>query len=171
MLQALQVTNGWRHDPEIITSFFRTSKKPSVIKWMKTGPIPDNVSQFTYSIVPKGTENPIGAHAVKLFSYRTASLTVALHDRSWWGEDVVLEVRVRLMNHFFHYGDVDRFIASINGRNMASIFNYRRLGFSHAGTLHREYCDPVTGEIFDIINFEIFRDQWEKGPFAEQPHT
>jgi RimJ/RimL family protein N-acetyltransferase len=137
---------------------------------MKEGPIPNNIGRFTFSIVPKGQETPIGAHVVKLFNYRSASMTVALHDREWRGKGVVLEVRPRLMNHFFRNGEVDRFIASINGRNMASIFNYRRLGFSHVGTLHRQYSDPVTGEIIDIVNFEIFRPEWERSSWAEEPH-
>lgn len=166
-LEALQVTNSWRHDPEILLNFYRSSRPRSVLKWLKSGLVPNNVYRFTFAIIPKEGGRPIGAHAIKLTAYRTASLTVALHDRDWWGKGVVLEVRPRLINHFFRHGEIDRFIGSVNGRNAASIFNYKRLGFDHVGTWHRHFRDPVTGEVIDVLDFELFRDKWEAGPWME----
>ena len=52
--------------------------------------------------------------------------------------------------------------------NAASIFNYRRLGFAHVGTEHRVRRDPVDGKVFDLLAFEIFREHWQQGPFAEK---
>lgn len=167
-LEALRLTNSWRHDPEILHNFFRSSKPHSLFKWIRRGPIPNNTRRFTYAIVPRDGGQPIGAHAIKLFAYRSAGLTVALHDRDWWGKGVVLEVRARLMNHFFRHADIDRFVGSVNARNAASVFNYRRLGFDHVGTWHRHYRDPVTGEVIDILNFEMFRDKWEAGQWMER---
>ena len=46
------------------------------------------------------------------------------------------------------------------GRNLPSIFNYRKFGFAHVGTLHRCRRDAATGEVNDMLFFEMFRDEW-----------
>jgi RimJ/RimL family protein N-acetyltransferase len=62
------------------------------------------------------------AHVVKMFEYRSASMTVAIHDRAWWGKGVVVKARVRVINHFFRNTEIERFNASVNGRSAASDF-------------------------------------------------
>ena len=50
----------------------------------------------------------------------------------------------------------------VQARNAASVFNYKKLGFKHVGTLHQAQCDPVSGELFDMLVFELLRADWEK---------
>ena len=83
---------------------------------------------------------------------------------TWWGKGVVEEVRTRVIDHFFEHGPVDRFAAAVNARNLPSVFNYRKLGYRHVGTLHRVNADPVTGEVFDMVLFELFREDWDQRP-------
>ena len=92
---------------------------------------------------------------------------MCIRDSAWWGQDVVVEVRARLMNHFFRNGGVERFFGAATARNVASVYTYQRLGYAHVGTLHRTRQDPVTGEVADLLHFEMFRDRWEEGPFAD----
>ena len=87
--------------------------------------------------------------------------------REWRGKGVMLEVRAKVINHFFANG-VERFYGNVEGRNAASIFNYNRLGFKHVGTMHRHKQDPVTGEVIDLVSFELFREDWDDGPWSEQ---
>ena len=168
LLQALRITNSWRSDPDILAGIYYSSKPRSLLRWIRSGPVPDNASRFVFAIVPKGSEKPIGAFCIRFRGYRSAYDIIALHDRNWWRKGVGQEVRAKLMNHFFKHGDIERYFGSADARNIASVTCFRRLGFDHIGTWHRHRQNPVTGEIIDIAQFEIFRDAWENGPFAEK---
>lgn len=163
--QALQVTGSWRKDPQVLRALFPFREPKTLFDWYLRGPIPRSPRRFVYSITPKGETQPIGANTVKLFGHRSAFGVVAIHDRSWWGKDVVVEVRAELMNQFFRHTTVERFYGQVEASNVASIFCYRKLGFSHVDTWRAKQTDPVTGEAIDFVNFEIFRDEWLAGRF------
>lgn len=164
---AMRLTLPWRNDTEILLNIKRSSKPLSVWEWFRSGPIPNNVYPFVWAITPKDGGELIGVHTVAVGGgYRTASMLVVVHDRDWWGKGVVMEVRPRLINHVFDNSDVERFKGSVNGRNIPSIFNYKRLGFADAGTWHRQHRDPVTREYIDVVQFELLKENWEKGSHA-----
>jgi len=165
--QAMRLTASWRKDPEILVAFFQSSKPRSLLRWLRGPLMPNNVDRFAYAILPRGSARPIGVEVVSLAGYRSASFAVALNDRSWRGKGVVTEVRSKLIDHLFANG-IERVFGIVAARNASSIFNYKRLGFSHAGTWHRHRVDPVTGEVFDMVNFELFREKWISGPWAEK---
>ncbi len=165
-LETFRMTDSWRSDPAILEGVMYAANQ-SRLEWLRRGPFPDNVTRFTFAIIPKGTDKAIGLHSIKLYAPRSARNMVGLHDRDWWGKDVVVEVRARLMNHFFRHADVDRFCGATVSRNMPSVFNYQRLGYDHVGTQHRDRVNPLTGEVVDLLLFEMFRDKWKRGPFAE----
>jgi RimJ/RimL family protein N-acetyltransferase len=119
-------------------------------------------SKFSHAIIPKGGGKPIGIHGMTLQKHRSATMVVAVHDREWWGKKAVAEVRSAVIDHAFEKGVVDRFCCTVNARNAASVFNYKKLGFRHVGTLHEAQCDPVSGELFDMLIFELLRVDWEK---------
>ena len=60
----------------------------------------------------------------------------------------------------FEHSDVERLYAQVVARNFPSIFNYRKLGFAHVGTLHRCRIDKANGQVQDMLIFEMFREQW-----------
>lgn len=165
VIEAMRITNPWRHDTEIMTGLFQSGKPMGLLPWFAKGPIPRSSRRFSHAIVPKGTDTPIGLHGLKLYGYRSALCSVALHDREWWGKNVVVEVRAALMNRFFRHAEVERFYGIVDARNASSVFSYRKLGFSHCGTWHRHRQNPVTGDVIDFLFFEIFRDQWQSGPY------
>ena len=162
-------TGEIRRDPEILTGLFQSSKPRSAWKWARTISVPNNRTKFSFAITPKsGGGGSIGFHTVKMRGYRSAFNSVAIGDREWWGKGVVLEVRAKLMNHFFSESEIERFFGVVEARNTASIFNYRRLGYDHVGSWHRSKQNPQTGEVVDYLNFEIFKDKWMAGPWAEK---
>lgn len=163
--EALRITNGWRRDPEILRGLFQSSKPKSLVEWYISGPMPRSSRRFAYSITPKGETRPIGVNAFKFSGYRSAFGSVAIHDRAWWGKDVVVEVRAELMNQVFRHTNTERFYGVVEAGNVASIFSYRKLGFAHVGTWHRHKQDPVTGEVYDFVHFEIFREKWVAGRY------
>lgn len=166
-IECLRLTAPWRRDPDMLRALFQSAEPRSLLDWIRVGPSPDNLRRFGWAIIPKGTSVPIGIHTVRFDGYRSANCMVGISDRNWWGRDVVIEVRARLINHIFATAEIDRFGGMTASYNAASIFNYRRLGFAHVGTEHRVRRDAVDGKVFDLLSFEMFREQWQKGPFAE----
>jgi RimJ/RimL family protein N-acetyltransferase len=166
--EAMRDPGGWRRNPVILNSVYLGSGPMSLRRWLNSGPIPDGVDRFLFAIVPKGSERAIGYHFLRPSGYRSVGNMVGLHDKAWWGKDVVVEVRARLMNHFFAHGGIERFTGKVNSLNTASIYTYRKLGYAHVGTQHREKRNRTTGEIVDFLLFEMFKDQWMAGPYAER---
>jgi RimJ/RimL family protein N-acetyltransferase len=159
-LEAYRIGRGnWNHDPEILRNLLHSPKPLSPWRWLRKMVWVNGRTKFSHAIVPKETGQPIG---VTLQKHRSAVLVVAVHDRNWWGEKVVAEVRKAIVDHAFEKEVVDRFCCMVQARNAASVFNYKKLGFKHVGTLHRAHCDPVSGELFDMLIFELLRDDWEK---------
>jgi RimJ/RimL family protein N-acetyltransferase len=163
-LEALIVTWSWQNDPEILAGIYRRRKSRGLIHWLGHRPNPNNRTRFAFAIVPKGQRRIIGVHMLKRRGADTVNCTIGLHDRAWWGKNVVLEVRAALINHAFRNG-IDRVTGRSAARNAASVFNYRRLGFTLVSTQPTEPGDDVmiSGE---LLQFEMLRETWLKGPHA-----
>lgn len=164
LVQSIGIINIWRRDPDILSGLMNTTRPQSLLHWLRYGPTPDNHRRFAFAIVPHGATTPIGVHFVRYTDYRSAANTVGIHDREWWGKNVVVEVRARLMNHFFQQAGIERFTGRVRSRNTASIFTYKRLGYAHVGTAHRSRRDPETGEATDQLFFEALKEDWQQGP-------
>lgn len=165
--EAFRFTAPMRKDVDVLAALFHSRKPQSLRKWMRSPLLPRRKVRFSYLVIAKATGKPIGIHMVGLSGHKSAYFAVALHDRDWWGKGAVIETRTKLMNHFIRHADVERFFGMVDGRNLSSIFNYQRLGFTHTGSWHRHNRDPVTGEVSDVVMFELFREQWQAGPLAE----
>lgn len=160
---AFRLTYPWTQDSAFMSSYCGSGEARTRWKWYREMIRPNKRTKFAYAIVPHGQITPIGAHFLVLRGYRSCMLTVGIHDRNWWGKDVVQEVRSRLIDHIFDHTDIDRLYGQVMARNFASIFNYRKLGFKHVGTLHRCRMDKATGAPQDELIFEMFREQWAAG--------
>lgn len=162
--ETLRDPGAWRTNARILDSYFHVSSPLNLVRWAKSGPIPDGVRRFTFAIIPKGTDDVIGLHAVTRNGYRSLRNSVGINNEAWLGKDVAVEVRARLMNHFYRHG-FERFTGTVDARNFPSIFIYRKLGYDHVGTQHRERM--VRGQLLDFLMFEMFKDKWMTGPYAE----
>lgn len=167
LLELLPDPGGWRTNRRIYRNLYFQSRPISLRRWLKIGPFPDGNRRFTWAIIPKGATTVIGYHAVRRKGWKTAGNAVGIHDEAWLGKNVAVEVRARLMNHFFRHGGIERFSSRIEAGNHASLFTYRKLGYSHVGTLHRESPDPETREPVDFLLFEMLKENWMRGPYAE----
>lgn len=153
---------NWNHDPEIMRNLIHSPRPLDPWRWLKKMVWVNGRSKFSYAIVPKEGGAAIGIHGITLQKHRSAVLVVAVHDRQWWGRKVVAEVRRAIIDHAFEKQVIDRICCTVQARNTASVFNYKKLGFKHVGTLHQAQCDPVSGELFDTLIFELLRADWEK---------
>ena len=168
--EAYRIGRGnWNHDPEIMRNLTNSSKPLDPWRWLRKMVWVNGRSKFTHAIVPKDGGGPIGIHGMTLQRHRSATMVVAVHDRNWWGKKVIAEIRRAFIDHAFANDVVDRFCCTVAARNTASVFNYKKLGFRHVGTLHQAQYDPVTGELIDTLIFELLRADWEKQGKKECP--
>jgi RimJ/RimL family protein N-acetyltransferase len=162
-IESYRIGHGnWNHDPEIMRNLIYSPKPLNPWRWLRKMVWVNGKSKFSHAIVPKEGGTPIGIHGMTLQKYRSATLIVAIHDRAWWGKQVVAEVRKAVVDYAFEQQVIDRFCCTVAARNLPSVFNYKKLGFNHVGTLHQAQCDPVSGELFDTLVFELLRADWEK---------
>ncbi len=88
----------------------------------------------TIAVLARGTSHPNNAASEP---YKTAYLTIVIQDRAWWGKGAVLEIRQKVFDHVIEHCDVEKSSGFVNSRNFPSIFNYKKLGFKHVGTMQR----------------------------------
>jgi len=157
---------GWRNNRRIYRDLYRRAAPLGLLDWLRVGPFPDGERRFTFAIVPKGSDRPVGYHLIRLATPTTARNTVGIHDEAWLGKDVAVEARAKLMNHFFRHG-IERFASRCAARNLPSVFTYRKLGYAHVGTSPAERPDPETGKPVDMLLFEMRKDDWKRSRYAE----
>ena len=168
-LKALFHTASWRHDPDLMRGLYLSSRPKSLFQWWLVGPKPNNRSRFGHLIVERASGVSIGLHMVHISrSRRTGWTHIGIGDKQWLGRNVSVEVRAMIISHFFRHAPLDRFVASIDVRNIPSIFVYRRLGFAHLGTDRAARRDPSTGLSYDAVAFEMTRERWESSPLANK---
>lgn len=151
----------WNDDPEIMRNMFYSPVPIKPFTWYRKKVWANGRNKFSHAITDVKGGKPIGMHLVRLVPHRSANLAVVVHDRAWWGKKVVEEVRSAVIDHLFENRVVDRICSEVSARNMPSVFNYRKLGFDHAGTLHKAKCDPTTGITSDVLIFELLREAWD----------
>lgn len=156
---AFRISYRWNKDPEIMRNLFYSPRPIKPWKWFRKHTWANGKTKFSHAIRTKSGDT-IGMHIVVLYPHRSAMLTIAVHDHGWWGKKVVEEVRRSLIDHMFAKDVIDRICCEVSPRNMPSVFNYRKLGFAHVGTLHKARCDPTTGITSDTLVFELLRDDW-----------
>lgn len=166
-LATFLLTSRWRRDPELLEGLFLSPRPRSLFWWWFRGPRPNGRTRFAHAIVAKASGDVIGLHMVVRQSATSAHCHVGLHDRNWWGKGVVVEVRVRLLSHFFAHG-TERFGATIDARNAPSIFNYRQLGFRVTGSATTFDPDPLTGESRPAVEFELRPEDWFARPYGDR---
>ncbi|MEJ8563198.1 GNAT family protein [Yoonia sp. GPGPB17] len=160
--EAIKVTAPWRNDPEILQNLMMPRTDYSPYKWAKLMGRADGHSRFTHAIVAKEIKGTIGVHKLKIDDSGTASLTIVIHARSWWGKDVFEEVRTAILDHFSRSDRVVRFYGRVLSRNVSSIYNYNKMGFRMIGYDRKVWLSPGTGEHHDSIHYEMLSEDWLK---------
>lgn len=165
-LEILRDPGDWRRTEWIYRDLYLQGRPMGLLRWMQLGPFPDQFRRFTSAIIPRGEDRAVGYHMVTLRGRAAASCTAGIHAAGWRGKDVTVEARARIIDHYFRHG-IDRFIGKVEATNFASIFTYRKLGYAHIGTTHGERRRPDTGAPVDDLVFEMRKEDWMRGPFAE----
>lgn len=157
---AAQTWRHWACDPEMHEPLLLQPGRVRRFGWWRRTLVGYGRKRVVHAIIPHGASQPVGLHQTFLRPWRTASLQIALHDRAWWGKDVVFETRQAIVSHVFDSGLADRVDALVLARNISSIYTYRRLGFTHAGTAHRSMPLPDGSGGADVVTFEMLIENW-----------
>ena len=92
---------------------------------------------------------------------RRAEIGYALARRAW-GQGLMHEALVALLEHGFERWDLNRVEADIDPRNRASARTLERLGFRAEGLLRERWI--VAGEVSDSVLYGLLRRDWiERG--------
>ena len=102
----------------------------------------------------------IGLHVASVsVGARSAFVGVIVGERDWWAKGVVAEVRSAILDDCFTRLKLERVGAQVQARNLASVYNHRRLGFTHEGTLRSAGIDR-DGSRVDMLMFGMLREEW-----------
>jgi len=119
----------------------------------------NNKTSFHLGIFLPGDTLPLGFFAVFLERQKLARTNILIGNKDYWGKDVALEVRTRVLNFLFRRLGVEKVYGKIHGRNYASMYNYTALGFTAEG-VQRSHIDGPDGERLDVMLYGILRDEW-----------
>lgn len=127
----------------------------------------DNRTGFHLGIFCKDTGRIIGFFAAfPNPNTKVARTNIVIGEKDYWGKRVVQEVRGRMLSFLFETLAMEKVKGEIHGRNYASIFNYKAMGFTHEGVLRNE-VPQFDGGRADIYLFGLLREEWEKQQQAQ----
>ena len=138
-------------DKELLGLLTQRQKPSSAWKLWKEIRRPNHRRRFHHAIVDRASGRTIGYHYINLLAYRRATLEVVIFDRQFWGKGVVIEVRKPLLLALYDQAGVRCFTSNVHSRNFASILNYKKLGFEHAGTIFSGGFDELRKEPADTL--------------------
>lgn len=87
-----------------------------------------------------------------------ATIGVMVGEKAFWGKDVVLPCRARLLDFIFGDLGCQKAAAGCLGNNAAAVFNFRKQGWTHEGTRRRQY--RFDGQFRDELFFAMFAEDW-----------
>lgn len=158
--QVARASLSWTADPEVMSGFGMKAGGWTLKRWRRSFRRFDSRKRCCYGIYVKADGRLIGYHVHELGgSADTATLLVLIGDRSWWGQGVVIEVRSAVLDLLFHRRGVRRISSNVRARNLASIYNYRRLGFRQEGVL-RDAALDWEGRASDLVIFAMLAREW-----------
>lgn len=153
---------SWLADPEIMIGLNMPPRRMSRGQAVHYAMSFDNLHKSMLIVRAKETGNKIGMFNIT-FNHvqRVAETAVVIGDKTYWGENVVVEARTAIMAFLFDDLNLHKVIGLPHGRNMSSIFNYQALGFTCEAVL-REQMPSVDGEgRLDQLMFGLLRSEWD----------
>jgi len=151
---------GWLADPDTMLGLNLPQQRLSRAQAVRFVLGFDNRARFCLGIFPRGGSQ-IGLFVVECNPRsHCADTSVVVGDRAWWGRDVVRETRGALLAFLFGTLGQHKVTGRPHGRNFASIYNYKALGFRCEGVL-REQLLAVDGKSrLDQLIFGLLRSEW-----------
>lgn len=155
-----EVYTSWWNDAEIQKGFNRLPRHWDRARAAQHIQQFENRDSFHLGIYPKDTGQIIGFFAMFVdHRQKVARTNICIGDKAYWGKNVVLEVRARMLDFLFNRLAMEKVEGEIKGRNFASIFNYKALGFTAEG-VRRKQIWAFNGGRTEIYQFGLLKEEW-----------
>lgn len=155
-----QPTLHWTKDAETFTNVGWGRSDWNLRRWWRHLRRQVQGDRMCHGIWPKSGGPCIGLHMITASAGSgTGIIGVLIGERDWWGEGVVSEIREAIIADCFQRLKLQRMTAQVRVRNLPSVYNHRKLGFVHEGTL-RSAAIELDGTRVDMLVFGMLRSEW-----------
>ena len=150
---------SWIRDPDVTQHLFLS--KSMISEESARGHVDscDGVNQFFFGLYDLSGGNLIGTHGLSIQPEdRRCSMGVMIGDKSYWGKNVVIEVRSAILDYAFDKRNCEKAEAGCFKSNLSSIYNFQRLGWKLEGV--RRGHRLVKTEREDLLLFGLMKEEW-----------
>ncbi len=152
---------SWWNDAEIQRGFNQKPRNWDIPRAAQHIRQFNNRNKFHLGIYCKKTGKLIGFFAIFVNDqHKTAKTNVCLGDKTFWGKDVIIEVRTHMLGFIFLTLGMEKAESEIIGRNFSSIFNNKVLGYTSEGIL-RKHSPSVEGGRADTYLYGLLKEEWQ----------
>ena len=151
---------SWLRDHEI-TRFLQVDHNPPDLQelhdYVRSH---DNRGSFLLGIFTKDGLH-IGNHRARYWpQHSLANLSIMIGDRAFWGAQVVLECRTRVLDFLFDDVGALKVQGSCTSDNYPAVFNYHKQNWTQDGINRSHYVND--GERVDLIHYAMYREDWQR---------
>lgn len=152
---------SWLGDPEVMLGMNMTRQRLTRAQAVRFVLAHNNQTSFCLLVCDKNTGQAIGFFTVSIAAtHRVAETSVVVGDREFWGKNVVREARSALLDFLFDELNMHKVIGKPHGRNFASIFNYKAMGFECEAVLREQMRSVDDDSRLDQLIFGMLKSRW-----------
>ena len=150
---------GWLRDPEV-NRFLEVRHKPpdreAAVENLKHF---DNKNAYFFGIYANGEEQPIGTISMEInLIHQIATFGYLIGEKDYWGEMASLNACCLFFDFAFIELGLRKLSGGVFAKNIGSIFNYKKLGFTREAKLRDHHI--IDGNPCDILIFATLKDEW-----------
>lgn len=149
---------GWMHDPTVNRTLDVDGPSQTLETVQNYIAGHDNVRNFLFGIF---TEDGvlIGTHSFRYNpQHKLASVGVMIGDRDYWGKEVPLATRSRILDFAFDDLGCNKVEAGSYSINLPAIYNFKRQHWKLEGV--RKAHRIVEGKSVDVLLFGMLKEDW-----------
>ncbi|MFK7877167.1 MAG: GNAT family N-acetyltransferase [Paracoccaceae bacterium] len=153
---------SWLADPEVMVGLNLPSRKLSRVQAVHYALSYDNLKSIMLLVRARDSGDMVGFFTITFeYAHGTAETAVVIGNKSYWGQNVVVETRGAILEFLFLTLGVHKVIGRPHGRNMSSIFNYKAMGFQCEAILREQMRALKGGGRLDQMIFGLLKSEWE----------
>jgi len=158
---------SWWNDPEVQKGLNMPPRNWTLQDAQRHVASFDNRRRFHLGIVDKAAGKLIGFISLFRENHGRVQTNSVIGDKDYWGQRVVFEVRERIIRFIFEEMDAYKITATVNARNLPSIYNYKAQGFTCEAIL-RDHAEWIEGGRVDMLQFGLLKPEWEDRQTGEE---
>ena len=154
---------SWWNDPELQAGFGVAARGWGQEEALENLKRFDNRNAFHIGLFQKTDNRLVGFFTINMDNtHKVSNANFLLGERALWGTDVLLEVKVHLMDFMFNALGCVKLETKVYGRNLPSIYSSKAMGFKPEGVLRSHKPGPDSQTRLDVYLFGLLREEWEQ---------